>query len=77
MLARLLTYLARLMARSTKGVASNASAGGGFCPLVRATRGLHGMQRRTHLGLRCVMCGGGVITMHACMPVPAPAAAPL
>lgn len=29
------------------GVAESASAGGGFCPLVSATRGLQGMQSRT------------------------------
>ena len=41
-------YLARLMAKSTMGVASSsASIDGGFWPLVSATRGLHGMQSRT------------------------------
>lgn len=29
------------------GVASSAFADGGVCPLVSATRGLHGMQSRT------------------------------
>lgn len=42
------THLARLMAKSTMGVASSsASADGGFWPLVSATRALHGMQSRT------------------------------